>query len=460
MKLTNYAEKIRRRKQFLKQNKIKPPVALPKTKRSIWAWRLAGVIISLIVLFIVLPLIAPFLVNLGIDTELRAEWLSYQNVMFFLSVVAIAFLVVIIWAAVWIGPKVYVRSLKNKSLNNNQSEFDREKETLKLEDDTRKTFAQLAGGAVFLFTILSTYNAFVLDREGQIAERYDKAVSQLGAQDIGVRSGALYALERIAKDSPKDHWTIMEILSSYIREKSSNKKPANPAQTDQKTQSNSVLNKKPANSVETDRKTQSNSTSNNSANPAEIDQKKQSNSTEAKQAEDEAVKADVQTALTIIGRRASQQDPPTTKSNIDLSYLDLRRANLYRADLKNANLNGSKLNKASFIGANLTNARFIVADLFGGHLNLANLTDTDLSRANLKSAVFAGAKLRRANFQDAYLNGANLSEADLEGALNLTFEQIATAIIDENTILPKYLESRRQELLDISKKNLEEKKGS
>ncbi len=32
--------------------------------------------------------------------------------------------------------------------------------------------------------------------------------------------GAIYALERIAKDSPKDHWTIMEVLTSLVREKS------------------------------------------------------------------------------------------------------------------------------------------------------------------------------------------------------------------------------------------------
>jgi hypothetical protein len=31
--------------------------------------------------------------------------------------------------------------------------------------------------------------------------------------------GAVYALERVARDSPKDPWTIMEILCTLIREK-------------------------------------------------------------------------------------------------------------------------------------------------------------------------------------------------------------------------------------------------
>ena len=30
----------------------------------------------------------------------------------------------------------------------------------------------------------------------------------------------IYSLERIAKDSPKDHWTVMEVLTAYVRNKS------------------------------------------------------------------------------------------------------------------------------------------------------------------------------------------------------------------------------------------------
>jgi hypothetical protein len=35
--------------------------------------------------------------------------------------------------------------------------------------------------------------------------------------NIEVRLGAIYALERIAKDSERDHWPIMEVLCAYIR---------------------------------------------------------------------------------------------------------------------------------------------------------------------------------------------------------------------------------------------------
>jgi hypothetical protein len=36
--------------------------------------------------------------------------------------------------------------------------------------------------------------------------------------NIEVRLGAIYALERIAIDSPRDHWTIMDILAAYVRQ--------------------------------------------------------------------------------------------------------------------------------------------------------------------------------------------------------------------------------------------------
>src|SRR5262249_36252069 len=50
--------------------------------------------------------------------------------------------------------------------------------------------------------------------------RFTKAIAQLGDTKLAVRLGGIYALERIAKDSEKDHWPIMEVLTSYVRENS------------------------------------------------------------------------------------------------------------------------------------------------------------------------------------------------------------------------------------------------
>ena len=61
-------------------------------------------------------------------------------------------------------------------------------------------------------------------QEGQITERFTKAIEQLGAIDdngkprLELRLGGIHALERIAQESEKDHWPIMEVLTTYVRE--------------------------------------------------------------------------------------------------------------------------------------------------------------------------------------------------------------------------------------------------
>ena len=56
-----------------------------------------------------------------------------------------------------------------------------------------------------------------LTEQGQVADRYTKAIEQLGSDKLDVRIGGIYALERVARDSPKDHPTVMEVLAAFIR---------------------------------------------------------------------------------------------------------------------------------------------------------------------------------------------------------------------------------------------------
>src|SRR6516162_11458097 len=59
--------------------------------------------------------------------------------------------------------------------------------------------------------------AVELTEQGQVTDRYSKAIEQLGSDKLDVRIGGIYALERIARDSPRDHPTIMEVLGAFIR---------------------------------------------------------------------------------------------------------------------------------------------------------------------------------------------------------------------------------------------------
>ena len=64
-----------------------------------------------------------------------------------------------------------------------------------------------------------THRTFGLSRQGQITDRFTRAVDQLGNRDsLDVRLGGIYALERIARESKDDHWPIMEILTASVRQ--------------------------------------------------------------------------------------------------------------------------------------------------------------------------------------------------------------------------------------------------
>ena len=59
-----------------------------------------------------------------------------------------------------------------------------------------------------------------------MTDRYSTAIEHLGSENLAVRIGAIYALERIARDSRRDHPAIMDVLSAFIREES--RKPLEP----------------------------------------------------------------------------------------------------------------------------------------------------------------------------------------------------------------------------------------
>jgi hypothetical protein len=73
-------------------------------------------------------------------------------------------------------------------------------------------------GALGAIGAYYTHRNFALNVQGQITERFTRAVDQLGNEDsIGVRLGGIYALERLARESRDDHGPIIEILTAFVR---------------------------------------------------------------------------------------------------------------------------------------------------------------------------------------------------------------------------------------------------
>lgn len=80
--------------------------------------------------------------------------------------------------------------------------------------------ATLLAGIGLIVNYFNSQAEMQLTQQRLITERFSKAVEQIGNNKEEVVIGGIYSLERIAKDSPKDQWTIMEVLTSYIRKNS------------------------------------------------------------------------------------------------------------------------------------------------------------------------------------------------------------------------------------------------
>ena len=246
------------------------------------------------------------------------------------------------------------------------------KDRIELKNKLRLTLAQILGGAFILGGLFFTWQSLNVSKEGQITERFTRAINQLGDEQLQIRLGGIYALERIAKDSKRDHWPIMEILTAYIRTRA-------PWPAENREEKESLTEKK-------------------------------------------TPPPDIQAILTVVGRRTH-----TSKEEkvLMLSNTDLRGANLNGAKLIGANLSGANLSGAFLIGADLSEAFLYKADLSEAKLNGAFLIGADLSGAWLGGADLSGAWLSGANLSGAWLGGANLSGANLRGALDLTLEQLS-----------------------------------
>jgi hypothetical protein len=272
--------------------------------------------------------------------------------------------------------------------------------------------------------------------------------------NLEVRIGAIYALERIAQDSDRDHVQIMEILCAYIRQNA----PA-PAE-DESDQAKIEVNAD---------KNASDFLDWNTRLKVSID-------THGRAKNSVTLREDVQVALEVIGRRDSRQrrleagrgeqgnfqfDIPCpgydrARDSHDLKALKIYYEKLsawkqqlsgyegYRLDLRNTDLRGADLSRLNFNGARLSGARLEGAVLLETQLHNADLQGARLQGANLmvarlQGALLTGAKLQEATLIDAYMHGAFLVEANL-GSANLGKAQLqganlASAQFDSGTYL-------------------------
>ncbi len=230
----------------------------------------------------------------------------------------------------------------------------------------------LAAVVALIFAALSvraTDDQLKIAAQGQITDRYNAAVTNLGSSSIDVRLGGIYALQRLMQDSPRDQPTVVAILCAFVRDRAPliarQAFPPPPPPTD------------------------------------------------------------IQAALTVVGTRNTANDGHTTL--IDLNHAQLaaaqlihtsfRGANLFGANLFDAHLRGANLSRANLENGNVTDADLRGANLTSAEALGADLSGADLIRADLDLADLGGAHLDGAILWDAHLGGAELGGAYLEGAM-------------------------------------------
>ncbi len=306
------------------------------------------------------------------------------------------------------------------------------------------TVATIAGGIVLFLNfkiarkrldidILKIDSDKRLNESRLISERFSKAIEQLGSENIHIRLGGIYSLEKIAIDSPDDRKAVLEVLSAFIRTES----------------------------------------------PMEFFLNNEQRS---------KVSSDVRAALDVIVSRDKDHDLCLDLSHTNLNFVRamgsyLCGANLHWTDLSFATLAMAKLSSSDLTHANLSHCELRYADLYKADLSHAtlrftqlteelarvnfshsilegislkncnlrsstlvkvNLTEIPLIGANLTNAILVeanlqGVDLKNVNLDKACIDKANLVDADLSQAKNITGEQLSKAILCR-TKLPKGIE--------------------
>ncbi|MDJ0676092.1 MAG: pentapeptide repeat-containing protein [Calothrix sp. MO_167.B42] len=261
-----------------------------------------------------------------------------------------------------------------------------------------------------------------LTQEKLIAERLHHAITQLGADNIVTRTGAIYILERVAQDSQQEYSTVMEIITAFIRER------------------------------------------------AAINSHKYIKQEFAK------LPIDIQAALKVIGRRNVELDSPQEKldlRDIDIRKADLRQANFQKIDLRSSNLAGADMTGSVLVEAdmensilsginleqaNLQSANFHKANLCAANLNRALVKEANLQQANLAGASLCGANFTGANFYKANLQQANLQFANLSGAklflVNLQSANLSKATLKATGLIGANLKQAKLSGANLQQGNL------
>ncbi len=237
----------------------------------------------------------------------------------------------------------------------------------------RQTLLTAIGGTAALVGIAFTGRTYYLSRRAHFTDRFREAIALLSSDDMTARIGAVYALEHLLIESPRDHDAIIDILSGYIRTRA-------PRRNEEDSDLPAV------------RATRENYYS--LPHP----------------------EVDIQAALTVLGRRPNR---PERKP----------------LDLANSDLSGAYMADGRYQGTYFTRSLLTSSYMPRANLDGAILAFADLRGSSLRDAALRGADCRGARFEEATLVAAKLQGAKMDRARGLTMDQLTNVEIDEKTTL-------------------------
>ena len=328
-----------------------------------------------------------------------------------------AVLLAILFVSVWLLPGYFASKYKSRY------QLAQDLDIAKLESDTRTAMVQLAVGLAG-FTVLltaihsigATNRNIDLATQGQLAERFSRAVALVSEEENGsadgedgsggvdpgfvARVGGAYALDGIVAAGGDDYLNpTIHVLAAMIRRESPRGDHNSSC-----AELNKVLKENP------------------DVNPY------------AAPAIHKILEPDVQAALKVIQRRAASGS--ALAGELDLSHADLCIAFLHGARFAGVQLRNSDLRGAILDHADLTRAALSGADLTGTHLPGAKLEGAILWETKLEQSDLSCADLSEADMKGAMLTDANLSGANLTSAKNLTPDQLSKACYSKGATHP------------------------
>ncbi|XGV95812.1 MAG: pentapeptide repeat-containing protein [Leptolyngbya sp. BL-A-14] len=240
-----------------------------------------------------------------------------------------------------------------------------------IRTETFKAYCQILGidwEEVIEQAVENPVNSFQVNEANYLAERFSKAVQQLGSNDDWILLSSIDELEQISKDAEeKYYWRVMETLTRYVRKRS-------PWNKETEAKAKTARNIPP-------------------------------------------LPDDIQKVMTVLATRRYSYGHCLELYPLDLRNTDLRRLELPpKAKLGRVDFSGSNLRKADLKGVDLQEANLDETNLQGADLKGANLQQAKLGKAKLQRSILWNTNLKNANLIQAELQQACLAEADLQGA--------------------------------------------